>query len=62
MTKHAKNQLPMLTVIDVAHRTGFSTKSVRRWINGGELRVHRIGRSLRISEDDLAVFLARRHE
>jgi len=49
---------PMLTVSDVAARLQVCTKTVRRWIDRNELRVHRIGRHLRISEDDVATFIA----
>jgi len=50
-----------LTISDVALRLQVSTKTVRRWIDAGALPVHRLGRLLRISEQDLAVFLARQH-
>lgn len=50
-----------LTIADVALRLQVSTKTVRRWIGAGALPVHRLGRLLRISEQDLAVFLARQH-
>ena len=49
---------PMLTVSDVAARLQVCTKTVRRRIDRNELRVHRIGRHLRISEDDVATFIA----
>ena len=56
-TRHA--QVPaMLTVSDVAARLQVCTKTVRRWIDRSELRVHRMGRQLRISEDDVATFIA----
>jgi len=50
-----------LTIIDIALRLQVSTKTVRRWIDAGALPVHRLGRLLRVSEQDLAVFLARQH-
>ncbi len=34
-------------------------KTVRRWIATGLLPVHRLGRQIRISEPDLAAFIAR---
>ena len=50
--------LPRLhTVSDVSDSLQVSTKTVRRWIETGDLRVHRLGRSVRISEADLAKFL-----
>lgn len=42
----------------VARRLGLSLRSVRRLIARGELPVHRLGRAVRISEDDLVRFLA----
>ena len=50
----------MLGVAAVATLLEISTKTVRRWIQRGELRVHDLGRQLRISEDDLAAFLNQR--
>ena len=34
-----------------------STKTVRRWVQSGELIHHRFGRQLRISEIDLQAFI-----
>ena len=48
------------TVADIATQLGLSTKTVRRWITSKELRVHRLGRQLRISAEDLAAFLGQR--
>jgi len=52
----------MLTVNDVAARLQVCTKTVRRWIGGGDLQAHRLGHLLRVSEQDLAAFLARRQD
>ncbi len=53
--------LPTLySVSEVADHLKVSTKTVRRWIDTGDLRVHRLGRSIRISETDLGLFLAQR--
>jgi excisionase family DNA binding protein len=49
----------LLTVEQVALRCNCSERTVRRWIENEDLRCHRIGRLLRISEADLADFLAR---
>lgn len=52
----------LLTVTDVAAQLTASTRHVRRLIARGELPAHRIGKLVRISEADLAHFLAgRRH-
>jgi len=41
----------------VAKRLGVSEKSVRRYIERGELRAYRIGGQIRIGEEDLQNFL-----
>jgi len=59
-TSGVASTLPRLLSIEtVAETLDVSTKTVRRWISQGELPVHRLGRQLRISEGDLAVFIAR---
>jgi excisionase family DNA binding protein len=50
----------LLTMDAVAERTGVSVRTVRRWIEHGELVAHRLGRAVRISEADLVTFLALR--
>jgi excisionase family DNA binding protein len=50
------------TIKQVADRLAVSPRTVHRLIAQGALPVHRIGRAVRVSEDDLARFLAaRRH-
>jgi excisionase family DNA binding protein len=46
------------TIDETAELLNTSTRTVRRSIESGALRVHRLGRLVRISEDDLAAFLA----
>lgn len=48
------------TVRAVASYCAVSSKTVRRWIDDGDLIAHRLGRALRIADDDLQAFL-RRH-
>jgi len=48
----------LYTVAETAEQLSSSEKTVRRLIERGELRVRRIGRSVRIAHEDLAVFLA----
>jgi excisionase family DNA binding protein len=50
---------PMHRVRDVASELVVSEKTVRRLIDNGEIRTHRVGRSIRISEEDLAAYRAR---
>jgi excisionase family DNA binding protein len=59
LSSQQRLRLPRLfSVKAVAMQLGISTKTVRRWIDAGELPVHRFGRQLRISEADLAAFIA----
>jgi excisionase family DNA binding protein len=54
----SKAALPRLfNVDDVAEQLGMCPKTVRRIIDRGEIRVHRFGRAIRVSEDDLATFI-----
>jgi excisionase family DNA binding protein len=53
-----KAVLPRLLSVDaVAEQLGMCAKTIRRLIDRGELRAHRFGRAIRVSEDDLAVFI-----
>lgn len=57
MTQHPR--LPAFLSVDETRKVlGVSAKTVRRWIERGELHVHRLGRQIRISEEDLAAFVA----
>ena len=47
----------LLSVATAAERLEVSTKTVRRWIETSALRVHRLGRCVRISEADLEDFI-----
>jgi excisionase family DNA binding protein len=49
----------LLSMAKVSTQLDVSQKTVRRWIERGELPVHRLGRQLRISETDLAAFVAK---
>jgi excisionase family DNA binding protein len=50
----------LLSVQAVAELLDVSEKTVRRMITAGELPVHRVGHRLRVSPDDLRLFLVRR--
>jgi excisionase family DNA binding protein len=57
--KNSGSQLPkLLTINQVATFTQFSTRQIRRWINSGTLKAIQFGRSWRVAENDLALFLA----
>ena len=51
-----------LAVGEVAELLQVSSKTVRRWIERQELRTHRLGRQLRVAEEDLATFLGQRRK
>jgi excisionase family DNA binding protein len=54
------NAIPrLLSVATVASHLDVSTKTVRRLLKDGQLPNLRVGRQIRISERDLADFLAR---
>ena len=57
-----RTRLPgrLFSVPEAADQLGISEKSVRRAIDRGDLVKHRIGRLVRISEQDLAAFVALR--
>lgn len=53
----------MYTVQEVAQQLRVSERTVRNWVESGELRVFRIGkRGYRISETDLLAFVERRKQ
>jgi excisionase family DNA binding protein len=52
----------LLSLKAVAERVSVSTKTLRRMIGRGELPVIRVGRQIRIAEDELMRFLNRRRE
>jgi excisionase family DNA binding protein len=51
----------LLSIGEVAKRLKLSTKTIRRWIERGELRVYRLGGQIRIAERDLVAFLNERY-
>jgi excisionase family DNA binding protein len=46
------------TIDEAAELLNVSPRTVRRLIEAGALRAHRIGRLVRISDEDIAAFLA----
>jgi excisionase family DNA binding protein len=49
------------TMEEVAEILGLSKRSVQRLVATGALRVHRLGRAVRVSDSDIAVLLAETH-
>ena len=60
MMKRTPSVPRLLTIADVAECLRVSTKTVRRKIDANELAVHRIGRRLRVTEEDLNLFISGR--
>jgi len=52
-----KTMARFYSVAQVAELLEVSIRSVRRWIAQRDLRAHRFGRQVRISETDLRVFV-----
>jgi excisionase family DNA binding protein len=48
----------LFTIEQAATFTQFSTRQIRRWIKSRALKATQYGRSWRIAENDLALFLA----
>jgi excisionase family DNA binding protein len=48
------------TIREMAEDLDVSERSVHRWIDAGDLIVHRFGRLVRIADDDRRAFLAAR--
>ena len=59
-TTNEETTKPLPTVSEVAEVCRVSDRTVRRWIERGELAAHRLGRQVRVSEKDLKIFLRER--
>ncbi len=53
----SRRREPLFTIPEVARMFQVSTKTVRRWIDTGELRAHRLGRQWRIGTSEVERFL-----
>jgi excisionase family DNA binding protein len=53
-----RHRIQFFTVTETAEMLGVCTRTVRRWIDRGELIAHRFGNAVRIAEPDLRAFLA----
>ena len=62
MTKASPRLPSMLNVEQIALQVNVSIKTVRRWIESRELHCHRLGRTIRVSEEDLIAFLNRHRD
>jgi excisionase family DNA binding protein len=60
MAKTGSKVPQLLTIPQLAERLGVCTRTIRRQIAAGELRAHRFGRQVRVSEEDAIAFIAAR--
>ena len=55
--RNGRDHLRFFTIPDVAESLRVSTRTVRRWIDAGQLVAHRFKGVLRIADEDLQAFL-----
>ena len=60
MTSKSHSAPRLLSMAQVGDLTNVSTKTVSRWIAAKELRHHKLGRQVRVSEEDFWHFIASR--
>jgi excisionase family DNA binding protein len=60
--RNSENQMRFFTISDVAESLRVSMRTVRRWIDTGQLVAHRFKGVLRIADGDLQAFLAEHRE
>jgi excisionase family DNA binding protein len=53
---------PFYSIAEVADLLGVNERTIRRWIDQGDLVAHRFGRQLRISRADFEAFVRLRRE
>jgi len=52
---------PLLTIPEVAEHLKVDARTISRRIKDGKIRVHRFGRLVRVSPEDLASFINTHH-
>ena len=52
-------KVDLYNLTQIAHKAHVSVKTVRRLVERGELKTHRIGTQIRVSEGDWQAYLAR---
>ncbi len=58
MLKHRPSLSQAYTIGEFAALMGVVPKTVQRWIANGKLHAHKIGRVVRITDEDARAFLA----
>ncbi|PWT86821.1 MAG: hypothetical protein C5B58_00780 [Acidobacteria bacterium] len=61
-TRRSQPASNLHSIDELAERWGVSTRTLQRQIKSGALRAHRIGRLVRISDDDAEAFLSNNRE
>jgi excisionase family DNA binding protein len=56
----ASTEAKLLTVAEVATALSVCERTIRRWVDTGDLKAYRLNRVVRISVSDLQSFLERR--
>ena len=52
-------KVDLYSLTQIAHKAHVSVRTVRRLVERGELKTHRIGAQIRVSEGDWQAYLAR---
>jgi excisionase family DNA binding protein len=60
--RHRDDQIKFFRIAEVAERLCVSSRTIRRWIESGDLIAHRRGGIVRVAESDLRAFLAMHRE
>jgi len=57
LSSNGKVSSPYHTVEQVAEHLAVCTKTVRRWIQSGDMQAYRFGNQIRISDDNLTEYI-----
>jgi excisionase family DNA binding protein len=58
MAQRAPVEIRFLTIKQIAEQLGVSERTVSRWIASRDLKSHKFGAAVRISEEDFRAFVA----
>ena len=58
MVERSLKAVRFFTIKQIAEQLGVSARTVSRWIASRELKSHKFGAAVRISEDDFRAFVA----